>query len=291
MTTSRQSPLVARPRARVAALRWLAIGLGALALLLSACSDEAKEQIGEAIEGVETGPGRDTAGGSVPPATDPPATDPPATDPPSTEAAPATDPPSTEAAPATDPPSTEAAPATEPAPGGEQPATDDRISTEDWILLGILGIAAFALIVGVTSAAHRHSEKKAAALAEQNRSIGEIVGVARWIHDQGSLEVLRLTDPGQLERAWNDVRGRMVDLEAEVATERASTDDAHLDRSLDQLGQSVAGLRGALSSSVSLRTGADAGSQTQLIQDAAQTARERRIQLAAAIDTVAAARR
>ena len=65
MTTSRQSPLVARPRARVAALRWLAIGLGALALLLSACSDEAKEQIGEAIEGVETGPGRDTAGGSV----------------------------------------------------------------------------------------------------------------------------------------------------------------------------------------------------------------------------------
>ena len=274
MTTSRQSPLVARPRARVAALRWLAIGLGALALLLSACSDEAKEQIGEAIEGVETGPGRDTAGGSVPPATDPPATDPPATDPPSTEAAPATDP-----------------PATEPAPGGEQPATDDRISTEDWILLGILGIAAFALIVGVTSAAHRHSEKKAAALAEQNRSIGEIVGVARWIHDQGSLEVLRLTDPGQLERAWNDVRGRMVDLEAEVATERASTDDAHLDRSLDQLGQSVAGLRGALSSSVSLRTGADAGSQTQLIQDAAQTARERRIQLAAAIDTVAAARR
>ena len=274
MTTSRQSPLVARPRARVAALRWLAIGLGALALLLSACSDEAKEQIGEAIEGVETGPGRDTAGGSVPPATDPPATDPPATDPPSTEAAPATDP-----------------PATEPAPGGEQPATDDRISTEDWILLGILGIAAFALIVGVTSAAHRHSEKKAAALAEQNRSIGEIVGVARWIHDQGSLEVLRLTDPGQLERAWNDVRGRMVDLEAEVATERASTDDAHLDRSLDQLGQSVAGLRGALSSSVGLRTGAGAGSQTQLIQDAAQTARERRIQLAAAIDTVAAARR
>lgn len=269
MTTSRQTPRVARPRARVTALRWLAMGLGALALLLSACSDEAKDQIGEAIEGVETGPGGDTAGGSAPPATDPP----------STEAPPATDPP------ATDPP------ATQPAPGGEQPATDDAMSTEDWILLGILGIAAFALIVAVTSAAHRHSEKKAAALAEQNRSIGEIVGAARWIHDQGSLEVLRLTDPGQLERAWNDVRGRMVDLEAEVATERASTDDAHLDRSLDQLGQSVAGLRGALNSSVSLRTGADAGSQTQLIEDAAHTARERRSQLAAAIDPVAAARR
>ncbi len=50
------------------------------------------------------------------------------------------------------------------------------MSIEDWILLGILGVAALALIMGVTSAAHRHSAKKAAALAEQNRSIGEIVG-------------------------------------------------------------------------------------------------------------------
>ncbi len=278
MTASRESTRAAR-RGRVTAVRWLAIGLGASALLLSVCSDEAKEQLGEAIEGVETGSGGDTAGGSAPPATDPPATDPPATDPPST------DPPSTEAPPATDPP------AVQPPSGGEQAAAEDGMSTEDWILLGILGVAAFALIVGVTSAAHSHSEKKAAALAEQNRSIGEIVGASRWIHDQGSLEVLRVTDPGQLERSWNDVRGRMVDLEAEIATKRAATDDAHLDRSLDQLGQAVAGLRGALNASVSLRTGADAGSQTQLIQDAAQTARERRSQLAAAIDPVAAARR
>ncbi len=273
MTASRESTRAAR-RGRTTTVRWLAIGLGALALLLSVCSDEAKDQLGEAIEGVETGSGGDTAGGSAPPATDPPATDPPSTDPPSTEAPPATDP-----------------PAAEPPSDGEQPATDDEMSTEDWILLGILGIAAFALIVGVTSAAHSHSEKKAAALADQNRSIGEIVGAARWIHDQGSLEVLRLTDPGQLERSWNDVRGRMIDLEAEIATIRAATDDAQLERSLDQLGQSVSGLRGALGSSVSLRTGADAGSQPELIQDATRTARERRSQLAAAIEPVAAARR
>jgi hypothetical protein len=251
------------------------IGLGGVALLLGACSDEAKDQIGEAIEGVETGPGGDTAGSSAPPATDPPATDPPSTDPPSTEAPPATEPPATEP----------------PAGGDQQPTTDDEMSTEDWILLGILGVAALALITGVTSAAHRHSEKKAAALAEQNRSIGEIVGTSRWIHDQGSLEVLRQTDPDLLGRSWDDLRGRMIDLEAEIVTKRSTIDDADLGRSLDRLGQAVAGLRGALTSLVSLSTGADAGSQTGLIQDASQTARERRQQLAAAIDPVAAAQR
>ena len=147
------------------------------------------------------------------------------------------------------------------------------------------------MIVGVTSVAHNHSEKKAAALAEQNRSIGEIVGTARWIHDQGSVEVLRLTDPDQIERSWGDVRGRMIDLEADVATKRAATDDPDLAGSLGRLGESVAGLRGALSSYVSLRTGPDAGTQPELIQDAAGTARERRQQLAAAIEPVAAARR
>ena len=93
-----------RHRPGGAVVRWAAIALAAVALLLSACSDETKDQIGEAVEGVETGSGSDTAGGSAPPATDPPATDPPATDPPATDP-PATDPPSTEAPPAAETPS------------------------------------------------------------------------------------------------------------------------------------------------------------------------------------------
>ena len=165
------------------------------------------------------------------------------------------------------------------------------MTTEEWILLGILAVAAVALIVGVTSAAHSHSEKKAAAQAEQNRTIGQIVGTSRWVHDQGSIEILRQSDPDQLNRSWDDVRGRMVDLEAQIATKRTATDDANLERALGTLGQSVAGLRGALSSYVSLRTSPDAGTQTDLIQDATQTARERRQQLQAAIDPVAAAQR
>jgi hypothetical protein len=290
MTPSRPPPRTVLRHLRGGAARWVVIGLGGVALLLSACSDEAKDQIGEAIEGVETGPGGDTAGGSAPPATDPPATDRPPIDRPETDR-PETDPPSTDP-PSTDPPGTEAPPASDPPAGGDQqPTTDDAMSTEDWILLGILGVAAFALIVGVTSAAHSHSEKKAAALAEQNRSIGEIVGTSRWIHDQGSLEVLRQTDPGALERSWDDLRGRMVDLEARIATKRSATDDGDLGRSLDRLGQAVAGLRGALTSYVSLSAGAVPGTEPELIQDASRTARERRNQLAAAIDPVAAAQR
>ena len=233
---------------------WLAILAFAL-LGLSACSDEAKDQVGQAIDGSDTASTGDTGGESAP-ATDPPATDPPATDPP------ATDPP------ATDPPATEA-----PSSGEDAGTTDDAMTTEEWILLGILAVAAIALIVGATSAAHNHSEKKAAAQAERNRTIGQVVGTSRWVHDQGSVEILRQSDPAQLDRSWDDVRGRMVDLEAQIATTRTSTDDAALERALGSLGQAVAGLRGALSSYVALRTGPDAGSQTDLIQDATQTAR------------------
>ena len=254
---------------------WLAVlAFALLALLgLGACSDEAKDQVGQAIDGSDTASTGDTGGESAP-AIDPPATDPPATDPPATDS------------PATDPPATEA-----PASGEGAGTTDDAMTTEEWILLGILAVAAIALIVGATSAAHNHSEKKAAAQAERNRTIGQVVGTSRWVHDQGSVEILRQSDPAQLDRSWDDVRGRMVDLEAQIATTRTSTDDAALERALGSLGQAVAGLRGALSSYVALRTGPDAGSQTALIQDATQTARERRQQLQAAIDPVAAAQR
>ena len=252
---------------------WLAV-VGFALLVLGACSDEAQDQVGQVIEGRDTGSetgASDTGGGEAPEVSAPPATDPPSAEPPTTEAP-------------VQARSTEA-----PADSGQQVSSDDEMTTEEWVLLGILAFVAIAVIVGVTSAAHNHSEKKAAARAEQNRTIGQIVGASRWVHDQGSIEVLRQSDPGQLTRSWDDVRGRMVGLESEIATKRASTQDADLDRALGSLGQAVAGLRGALSSYVAVRTGPDAPSD--LIQDASQTARERRQQLAAAIDPVAAAQR
>ena len=271
--TGRNSELTRRARWRPAV--WLAVAVFAV-LALGACSDEAQDQVGQATEGRDTAAGSETGGadigGEAPEVSAPPATDPPSPEPPTTEA------------PSAELPATEA-----PAEGEQQVSSDDEMTTEEWVLLGILAIAAIALIVGVTSAAHNHSEKKAAAQAEQNRTIGQIVGTSRWVHDQGSVEILRQSDPDQLTRSWDDVRGRMVGLESEIATKRASTQNADLDRALGTLGQSVAGLRGALSSYVSLRT--DAGAQPDLVQDASQTARERRQQLQAAIDPVAAAQR
>ena len=175
--------------------------------------------------------------------------------------------------------------------GGDGGGSGSDLSTEDWILLGVVGVLAIGLIMGVTSVASRHSERKAAAKADLNSRLGEIVGAARWVHDQGSIEILRLTDARQLASSWNGVRERIVDLEARASVLATETHDRRLEQALVRLGQTAAGLRGALETSVSLRLGADAPEQTDLIQDARATVDERRRQLGQAIEPVAAAQR
>ena len=175
--------------------------------------------------------------------------------------------------------------------GGNGGDSGSDLTTEDWILLGVVGVLAIGLIMGVTSVASRHSERKAAAKADLNGRLGEIVGAARWVHDQGSIEILRLTDTRQLASSWNGVRERIVDLEARTSVLASETHDRRLEPALVRLGQTAAGLRGALETSVSLRLGADAPEQTDLIQDARATVDERRRQLGQAIEPVAAAQR
>ncbi len=175
--------------------------------------------------------------------------------------------------------------------GGDGGDGGSDLTNEDWILLGVVGVLAIGLIMGVTSVASRHSETKAAAKADLNSRLGEIVGSARWVHDQGSIEILRQTDTRQLASSWNGVRERIVDLEARISVLASETGDRRLEQALTRLGQTAAGLRGALESSVSLRLGADAPEQTDLIQDARTTVDERRRQLGQAIDPVAAAQR
>ena len=152
----------------------------------------------------------------------------------------------------------------------------------------MLGVA---VIMGVTSLAHHHSEKKQAVKANLNSRLGEIVGSARWIHDQGSMDVLRVSDPRQLASTWDGVRERIIDLESNVSGLGSQVSDRSLQQSLSRLGQTAAGLRGALESSVSLRLGSDAADQADLIQGARQTVEERRQQFGQAIDPVAAAQR
>jgi len=228
-----------------------AIALG-LVVLLGACSSDTQDQI------------RDAAGTIAPPeGTAPPETAPPETAPPET------------------------------APPEEGTPTEDGegLTTEEWVLIGILAVVVFALIIAGTSASARHSEKKQAARAGLNSRLGEIAGGSRWMVDQGSVEILRTTDPAQLRTSWDDLRRRAIDLEGQIATLVSSTGDGNLDESLRYLGQRVAGLRGSLDSLVSLRTAQDAASQQALIATTEQTVYERRQQVAAAIEPVSAARR
>jgi hypothetical protein len=175
--------------------------------------------------------------------------------------------------------------------GSSGDGTESKLTTEDWILLGIIGVLAIVVIMGVTSLASHHTDKKTAAKASLNSRLGEIVGAARWVHDQGSIEILRLTDARQLASSWSGVRERIVDLEARISVLANETHDGRLEQALLRLGQTAAGLRGALESSVSLRLGADAAYQTDLIQDARRTVDERRRQFGQAIEPVAAAQR
>jgi hypothetical protein len=175
--------------------------------------------------------------------------------------------------------------------GSGSESDGSSLSTEDWILLGILGVLGVAVIMGVTSLAHHHSEKTQAAKANLNSRLGEIVGSARWIHDQGSIDVLRVSDPRQLASTWDGVRERIIDLEANVSGLGSQVSDRGLQQALSRLGQTAAGLRGALGSSVSLRLGSDAADQADLIQSARRTVDERRQQFGQAIDPVAAAQR
>ena len=253
MTTDTDRSMSQRSRTRPPRrLAFFAAVALALVALLGACSSETQDQIKDAVGTI-----------APPEGTSPPETAPPETAPPET------------------------------APPEEGTPTEDGegLTTEEWILIGILAVALFALIVGGTAASTRHSDKKQAARSSLNNRLSEIAGASRWMVDQGSVEIIRTTDPTQLRMAWDDLRRRAIDLEGQIAALASGTGDGNLDESLRYLGQRVAGLRGSLDSLVSLRTAQDAASQQALIATTEQTVYERRQQVATAIEPVAAARR
>ncbi|MGI9623477.1 MAG: hypothetical protein ACR2PK_11620 [Acidimicrobiales bacterium] len=166
---------------------------------------------------------------------------------------------------------------------------EEGLSSEDWLIIALLGVAAIAIVLFATSAASKRSDDKRAAQASLNSRLGQITGNARWIHDQGSADVMRATDPQQLRSVWNDTRTRMVDLEGNIATQAATVKDPTTQQALTNLQSSVAGLRGALESDVSTRL--DETADDSLRQSSGQTVYSRRQQLQAAIGPVAAAQR
>ncbi len=221
----------------------LALGLGLL-IFGAACSEETQDQIRDSAEQG----GGEEGGGEEPAPEPPPETAPPETAPPET------------------------APA---------PEENDEFSDEDWVLIIALGVIALLVIIGATSMATHRSEKKNAAMTALDRRVRDIGGGGRWLHDQGSMDVLRTTNADEIRITWAGVRGSTIDLEGQIAALRSGIDDAGLDNALAELGVRVAGLRGSLESYVSLRTDPVAPSAA-LVENATQNVLDRRRQLDAA---------
>ena len=178
---------------------------------------------------------------------------------------------------------TEAPETTAPTDGTESEDDGDKMSTEDWLILILIGAVVVFLILGVTAITTSHSEKKSAAKQSLDARIREIVGGGRWIHDQASIDILRLHDPDQLRAEWAGVRARVVDVEGQVSVLRAGVTDARLAGALDNLTQALAGLRGAIQSSVAVRLDPPADNADAINEQATQTVLERRRQLDAAL--------
>jgi len=229
-----------------------------LVLLLAACSDEGQQRVDEALENVST-----TA--------------------PTDAEAPA------DAEPAPEP---EPAPETEPETPPSEPETptaeDSGLSNSDWVLLILLAIAAVALIAASISAAGRYSASKAARKNAVATRIGDIVGSCRWIHDSGSMEVLLVQSPLQVQSAWAPVRTRMMDTESQIATLAANTGDPDLQHALHDLGQSVTALRSAEEAYVTAKTRATGVDGDELLQSSHQAVIDRRRDLQMSLQPLAA---
>ena len=188
----------------------------------------------------------------------------------------------------------ESAPEPAPEPEPEQPPaqtpdegeSDGGLTSNQWFAIILIALAGLALIAGIVASASRRSDKQQAERSASRRSAGEIVGLSRWLADQGSIDVLRSTDVQQLELAWQTVRTRAVDLENRCQALANSAEHANLSDALRTLSISVASLRGALETSVRLRKDPNASEMEQLIAESTTTVSQRRQEVQSATDAL-----
>ncbi len=179
----------------------------------------------------------------------------------------------------------------QPEPTPETPSSDPVFSTEEWVLLILLGVGVVAIIIGATSAATSRAEANASRRQELGRRLREITSGCRWISGRAATDVLVATTADQLRLSWGTARAHMVDLEGKIAVVAGATGDRSLDSSLSTLGESLAGLRGALESNVALRLRPDAMEQGAAIQASTEIVTRCRHQVDNAVVPVLAAQR
>jgi type II secretory pathway pseudopilin PulG len=174
----------------------------------------------------------------------------------------------------------EEAPA-EPAP--EESTDDGGVSGGTILLIVVLGALAVAAVLGITGMMSSRSRAKEAERSTQRSRVAEVVGGYRWVHDQGSMEVLRTSDPDQLRRAWQTNNARIVQLEGMTSGMALEAETPELTSAYDDLGRASAGLRAAIESDVSLRADPTAVARDDLVLQSAQTVQQRRLDLNTAL--------
>jgi hypothetical protein len=231
--------------------------IAAAATMMFACSGDGESPL-SSLELPES---------SQPAAEEPPAEEPAPEEPPAEEPAP------------------EQPPAEEPAP--EQPPAEEAdgepLTTEEWVLLILIGLLVVAVIAGLVAAMSRRSPDEANDGGSNQRALDDITRSCRSIHDSSVIAVLQAGDPTALQATWGPARSQLVSLEGRISYLVANLSDPAAQRTVSELGSAVAGVRGALDSNVALRIGADTPGQAGLVEASNKTALNRAEQLELAL--------
>lgn len=171
-------------------------------------------------------------------------------------------------------PTPEATPQPSPEPVVDEPG-------RNWWPL-VLGLLAILVVVALVGAA---MSRRRAERARLQAAVRDLLGTGRWVLDQGSLEVMRLTEPSQLDRSWQVVRERLVGMEERVATLLVDIRDTELADTLREVSEVSESLRSVLDGNVALRS--DTNPDTGLVADSGDAVRQRRNDFGAALDRLA----
>jgi hypothetical protein len=177
------------------------------------------------------------------------------------------------------------------------PATDattpdgdegDEGSDIDWGLIGLIAaiVAVVALLAALIAGRARARRQ---AREEERRRLAHLVGGARWVHDQASLELLGgAQSPERLQASWADVRRRINDLAAQASEASVGAGD-EVAADVRRLGRALGDLESALDTNVELRVRPAGGPGTMsAVDESGAVVNERRHELHAAIEGLAA---
>jgi hypothetical protein len=243
-------------------------------ILMGACSSDGNAPVGggglpESGEGIPAPPAEE-------PAPEEPAPEEPAPEEPAPEE------------PAPEEPAPEEPAPEEPAPE-EPPAEEtdgDGLTSEEWAVVILLGLAVVAIVAGATALASRNKGGRSEPRPEAQWRLDEVTRGCRSIHDTTVMSVLQASNPAMLQSTWGAARAQLIDLEGRVGALAPDLPEESQRQSLYELGHAVAGVRGALEANVNLRLDPQAADQADLIQASSRTALYRSEQLESALQSV-----